>query len=271
MEKIEVEKEWFAKLNPYQALFCPRILESETGVLKMSLEPGTALNEVIVYDNLRPEIWREIIRKIMKVHHDVFFIQYDIPQYAYEMCFDAYFLKVKKRLSQVWGQFQMEEEGFVTDFVLSTGLELCKDPWWSDCIHGDSHLGNILYDPYTGSIKFVDPKGSFGTMVGTAGDLRYDMAKLLQDFYCGYAMIIDGRYHWDDETGEFFIDWIDGSDDLLQYLEGELQEYGHNVDLLKRLSIVLLLTAIPFHADSERRQFAMYARACQLINNLTNI
>lgn len=270
-DKIEVEKQWFSKLNPYQALFCPRILNSEDGVLEMSLEPGTPLNEVIVYDNLRPEIWREIIRKIMKIHHDVFYTQNGMPEYSYEMCFEAYFLKAKARMAQVWENFHMEEDGFVTDFVVNTGLELCKNPWWSECIHGDSHLGNILYEPYTGSIKFVDPKGSFGSMVGTAGDLRYDMGKLLQDFYCGYAMIVDGRYHWDEETCEFHIDWIDGSDDLLQYLERELEEYGHDVNLLKKLAILLLLTAIPFHKDNERRQYAMYSRATQLINSLSNI
>jgi dTDP-glucose pyrophosphorylase len=269
--KIEVEKKWFAKLRPFQALFCPRILDSDEGVLEMSLEPGTALNEVIVYDNLRPEIWREIIRKIMKIHHEVFYVQNGIPEYSYENCFEAYFLKVKSRMDQVWRHLKMEEDESVTDFVLSTGLELCKSPWWSECIHGDSHLGNILYEPYTGSIKFVDPKGSFGSMEGTAGDLRYDMGKLLQDFYCGYAMIIDGRYHWDNETCEFSIDWIDGSDDLLQYMEKELEEYGHDVALLKRLSILLLLTAIPFHEDSERRQRAMYSRALQLIESITNI
>jgi hypothetical protein len=39
--------------------------------------------------------------------------------------------------------------------------------------------------------------------------------------------------------------------------------------MLKRLSVLLLITAIPFHADNPERQQAMFARGRQLINNLT--
>lgn len=266
--KIEAEKSWFRGLTEHQSLFCPRILASDAGVLKMSLEPGTPLNEVLVYDNLRKDIWHDIIRKILKVHHDVFY-SYDQGNLAYDAqrkaCFDAYFLKNDGRMADITNIFTHEPR--VLEFVESTSLELCRAPLWSACMHGDSHLGNIIYDPHSGNLKFVDPRGSFGEIYGNQGDLRYDMAKLLQDFYCGYAMIMANRYTWESDD-MIKIDWSPGTEDLSEFLEAELRGQGYDVHLLKRLAIVLLITAIPFHADSLERQRALYYRGKNLIENL---
>jgi glucose-1-phosphate thymidylyltransferase len=100
-EKIEAEKMWFTGLDEEQSLFCPRILNSEYGTLRMSLEPGIALNEVLVYDNLRTDAWHGIIRKILTVHHDVFLSYVDEEtidrEDSYKYCFEQYFVKTKKR------------------------------------------------------------------------------------------------------------------------------------------------------------------------------
>lgn len=266
--KIECEKNWFQGLKEHQSLFCPRILESEEGVLKMTLEPGTPLNEVLVYDNLRKDIWHDIIRKILKVHHDVFYgYEYGdlLRTEQREACFKAYFLKNDTRMAEISDMFGHMAE--VTEFVESTSLELCRYPIWSACMHGDSHLGNIIYDPHSGNLKFVDPRGSFGGLLGNQGDLRYDMAKLLQDFYCGYAMIMANRYTWKTDE-EVEIDWAPGTEDLSEFLEAELKGHGYDVKILKRLAIVLLITAIPFHSDSFERQQALYYRGLNLIKKL---
>lgn len=271
--KIEREKQWFSYLNENQRLFCPRILSSGKGVLKMTLEPGTALNEVMVYDNLRIDVWHDIIRKVLKVHHDVFYTPLtDIEMLAdtestiFHNCFAAYFLKNRSRMKQITATFGHPE---VEEFVNNTSMELCKQPIWSTVIHGDSHLGNIIYDPFSGAIKFVDPRGEFGNHTGSMGDLRYDMGKLLQDFYCGYAMIMADRYEIVGK--EVKINWVGDTWKLSAFLETELTNHGYDVELLKRLAIILLVTAIPFHADNPQRQKAFFFRALNLINSRTNI
>jgi hypothetical protein len=94
------------------------------------------------------------------------------------------------------------------------------------------------------------------------------MGKLLQDFYCGYAMIMANRYKKNaDET--VTIDWVPGTEKLSEFLEQELKNKGYDVYMLKRLSVLLLMTAIPFHADDKNRQEAMFARGKQLIKELT--
>lgn len=263
-DKIEAERLWISSLNEEQSMFCPRVLKSEPGSLKMSLEPGTALNEVLVYDNLRTDIWHEIIRKILKVHHQVFYSMDDrtaSSDQASKYCFDQYYIKTRQRIYDISAHVKLGKTQ--SNFLLDTAIKLSANPKWSQVIHGDSHLGNIIYDPHSGNIKFVDPRGVFGK-TWTQGDLRYDMGKLLQDFYCGYAMIMANRYKWVGE--EVVIDWVDGTETLSSFLELELRCLGYDVDLLKRLAILLLITAIPFHSDNRDRQLAMYARGKQLID-----
>lgn len=270
-KKIEDEKQWFLKLDPWQSQFIPRILPAERGELVMSLEPGTALNEVMVYDNLRPDIWHDIIRKIFDVHHNVFKRQSSLGiNQMKEECFRSYVIKNVDRLDQMNETLLVSQIEFVKvrEFVEQTGFELCKHPesYWSSVMHGDSHLGNLIYDPHSGSIKFVDPRGSFGNLKGTEGDMRYDMAKLLQDFYCGYSMMMAGRYTVKDKIVE--IDWVPGTDKLSSILEQLLEEQNYDVIQLKKLAIVLLVTAIPFHEDDPNRQMAFWKRSVQLIDSL---
>jgi glucose-1-phosphate thymidylyltransferase len=261
--KIEMEKQWFLELDENQSLFCPRILKSPKGVMKMSLEPGTALNEVLVYDNLRADVWHDIIRKILKVHHEVFYTKMMVVEEFQYHCFTAYFLKNQSRMGKITQMFGHPE---VEEFVLQTSLDLCKDPVWSGVMHGDSHLGNIIYDPFSGAIKFVDPRGEFGHHKGTMGDLRYDMGKLLQDFYCGYAMIMADRYEIIGK--EVKINWVGDTWKLSGFLQSELENLGYDVNLLKKLAIVLLVTAIPFHSDNPKRQKAFFYRALNLIKTI---
>ena len=273
-KKIEQEKNWFQSLNQVQSLFCPRVLESDKGVLEMSLEPGVALNEVLVYDNLRTDVWHEIIRKIIRVHHEVFFCVDPIDARVKDsslLCFKNYFQRNRDRLDTIFEMVPTSQDNqiILKSFFERTALELCKNPVWSGVIHGDSHLGNIVYDPHSGNIKFVDPRGSFGESVGTAGDMRYDMGKLLQDFYCGYAMMMAERYRLvkRDNIEVVEIDWVENSSGLQHFLIAELQDHGYDVNLLKDLAILLLLTAIPFHADDPRRQKAFLTRCLNLIES----
>lgn len=271
--KIELEKKWFKSLSEIQSIFVPRIFASCHGELMMSLEPGTALNEVLVYDNLRNDVWHQIIRKILNIHHNVFFTQGLVKTSDIQkICFESYFVKNSERMQEITNTFGHPE---VREFVENVSLELCKKPKWTLCLHGDSHLGNILYDPYSGNIRFVDPRGSFGSSEGIQGDLRYDMGKLLQDFYGGYSMIMADRYTLNifekeevEPTKHVTIDWVGDSESLSDFLIVELLGYGYDVELLMKLAIVLLVTAIPFHADSPKRQSALFYRSLDLINEL---
>ncbi|KAL8746943.1 MAG: hypothetical protein Q9190_001105 [Brigantiaea leucoxantha] len=55
-------------------------------------------------------------------------------------------------------------------------------------IHGDTHLGNILYDEGKDDFHLVDPRGY------PVCDIFYDLGKLSQSYHGGYDLIHEGRH-----------------------------------------------------------------------------
>lgn len=267
--KIQMEKEWFENIPEEASLFCPRVLTSDEGVLLMSQEPGTPLNETWLYENLRVDIWKTIVDKILRIHNEVFAScagQAADPEDWKKAMQEMYIDKNLKRLEEYCKDYP--EYDYVYDFVKKTGEDLVNThPSWSSVLHGDSHLGNILFDPLSGSIKLVDPRGKFGHIKGTEGDLRYDMAKMTQDFYMNYADILANNYKIvDDEVVLYRDDAVNVQ--LINHLRTRLTEYGYDWQLIFRLAIVLIITCIPFHYEDPKRQKAFWLHSLKKIKSL---
>jgi len=275
-EKINLEYKWFASLPEKPSLFCPRVLHSEIGELVMSQEPGTPLNEMWLYDNLRYDVWTTIVDKILAIHNDVFKKELgknvkDSFEWIRAMK-EMYVTKNLKRLVQMEKDIpNLDDFNLVYDFVEKTGQELVESGVdWSYYMHGDSHLGNILFEPLQGSIKFVDPRGEFGHIQGTEGDMRYDMAKLTQDFYLNYADIVAGNYIMDINDNVFLYRDNALANQMCQHLKKRLTEYGYNWEQIFKLSIVLVITCIPFHAEDRQRQRAFWSMAVNRIKSIND-
>jgi len=273
-DKIEREKNWFKSLPEKASLFCPRVLKSEEGELVMSQEPGTPLNEMWLYDNLRSDVWKTIVDKILAIHNDVFSkLDNKDAKNSFEWIRamkEMYETKNLKRLVQMKKDLpNLPEFDLVYDFVKNTGEELAVSGVnWSYYLHGDSHLGNILFEPLQGSIKFVDPRGQFGHIEGTEGDMRYDMAKMSQDFYLNYADILAGNYAMDvDYNVHLFRDDSLGNQ-MCQHLKKKFTEYGYDWQQIFKLAIMLVITCIPFHAEDRQRQRAFWSVALSRIKSL---
>jgi len=272
--KIETEKQWFLALPQKPSLFCPRVLNSEPGTLVMSQEPGTALNETWLYENLRYDIWTQIVDKLLKIHNEVFLeeITADLAISQEEKIKAMTEMYLTKNLQRLEKYKDWPEYDTVYKFVKETAEELinsgCK---WTPFLHGDSHLGNILFEPMQGSMKLVDPRGEFGHLQGTQGDMRYDMAKMTQDFYMNYADILAGNYKIVGEPGEvksleLYRDTT-LSRQLSNYLKKRLTDYGYDWQQIFKLSIVLIVTCIPFHYDDINRQRAFWMQSVNRIKN----
>lgn len=272
--KIEMEKNWFTSLPEKPALFCPRVLESEVGELVMSQEPGTPLNEMWLYDNLRFDVWTTIVDKILKIHNEVFLTeagrasdQEEIKKSLHEM----YVTKNVKRVDEMKTSIpNLPEFDLVRKFVEDTGNELVESGVkWTSYLHGDSHLGNILFEPLQGSIKLVDPRGKFGHLEGTQGDMRYDMAKMTQDFYLNYADILAGNYTMDIDNNVYLYRDDALSNQMCQHMKKKFTEYGYDWEQIFKLAIVLIITCIPFHSEDEQRQRAFWSMAVNRIKALS--
>ncbi|HEU4686597.1 MAG TPA: phosphotransferase, partial [Nitrospira sp.] len=135
-------------------------------------------------------------------------------------------------------------------------------------IHGDLCCGNILYDPRTSLIKFIDPRGEFFEE-GCHGDPRYDMAKLLHSFHGGYDFVLHEMYQLavlgSDRYDLTLLRSRSARDAEVLLFDLLAGTTGYEAADLRLLEALLFLTMLPFHCDDGRRQTALYLRGLVLL------
>jgi len=271
--KIENEKNWYLGLPENIQILTPRVLKSNSGTLVMSQEPGTPLNEMWLYEDLTDDTWKRIIDKTLLIHNKIFYQSRYIPKSSKLDRFAArkemYLTKNIDRLTEIsFLPFAQKNIKMIRDFVRVTGELLIEDEGrWSPHFHGDSHMGNILFEPLQGSMKFLDPRGKFGNIVGIEGDMYYDMAKIAQDFLLRYPEILSGHYHFSGDNFdqlEFYRN-DERSKTMLKHFRKRIGEYGYIPNLVLMLATVLIITCIPFHKDDPERQKAFWYMAVNVI------
>lgn len=156
-------------------------------------------------------------------------------------------------------------QGFLKDHVLDN---YCSDEQLT-FMHGDMCFSNILcgYDDNKNVVlKFIDPRGSFGTK-GCLGDVYYDLAKLMHS--------IDGKYEafiYD----RFEVEALDPSTFWLTYHDYELQPLtelfsdrlfsDYDETKIKVIQGLIYIGMCARHYDSHDRQLAMYLTGVRILN-----
>ena len=107
-------------------------------------------------------------------------------------------------------------------------------------MHGDLHLGNILYNQTTDQFKFIDPRGQYGDLVETTlGDNLYDYCKLSHDLIHGYNAMQNGVEH-NRVVTDVFVKL--------------LKKHGLPIKEIHDGGLLLLATCIPLHYEDAVRQ-----------------
>ena len=143
-------------------------------------------------------------------------------------------------------------------------------------IHGDFCLANILINPSTLDIKFVDPRGSFGA-VNCFGDPRYDLAKLKHSFDGGYEYLIHKKYttvYHSMFKGFFFQNLIERyytitfENSNYKLFKGNLEEMLPELtrEDIKIIEGFIFLGMIARHDDDPKRQEAMFYIGQKILN-----
>ena len=136
------------------------------------------------------------------------------------------------------------------------GLNLLSSSAIGAAIHGDLCFSNILHDPRSGIIRFLDPRGSFGRR-GHFGDQRYDIAKLHHSMVGKYDHLVSGQF--DLKANDRVYDLEIGETSFQRkvveiYRNTVLNEYPESeIDLITGL---IFLGLSPLHVESEPRQVA---------------
>lgn len=236
-EILRPEIQWYTKLNANQKLFVPTIIDSgiiknDLAYIKMTLETGVLLSDLLVYDNLPITTWDYLLDKIFRIMHEVFYTEDTTNLIKLK---EMYIQKTVDRLET----FRFSRS--IYDKLLLLGDMSCDNPKWSSIIHGDLHTGNIIFEPISGKMKLIDPRGSFGgKQPCTEGDQYYDMFKLAHDLYWGYNHMLAGLEHNRSDIKDLFCKY--------------LVQYGYNVEKVTQGGLLLLATCIPLHNDHPERQ-----------------
>lgn len=140
-------------------------------------------------------------------------------------------------------------------------------------VHGDMCFSNILCgfdERKIPIIKFVDPRGSFGSEFGPYGDQIYDLAKLLHSLNGKYELIIYDKY-------DLFI-----NDNQIHFSFGNLEEryktilkiFDEEIFLNHNKKDILMIEGLIYvgmcarHYDSINRQKIMYSTGIKILNEV---
>jgi len=235
-----------------------------------------------------PTWWSPVIKRLLGITKE--FRQYpgnlnSGDSYAMYVIKTVGRLAALRRIDESWSDLlDLNEElilgksydgwAVLKDGVLDRAEELC-DPKYCTFIHGDFHLGNILFDEGSRVVKLLDPRGSFGRS-GIYGDCRYDLAKLRHSIHGGYNHIVADKFaaaRKDNSIG-FMLNISGGNHRGVQRgLDNAITAIGRDefdddnfLADVRFIEGLLFLSMIPLHADYPKRQLAMFATAIQILN-----
>jgi len=233
------EKQWYLNLSPTQSMFTPKILPHKKNLI-LSYESGTLLSDLMLYENIRESTWEYIIDKLFDIKLSYF--NTPMPSHNTENTWSQFqtnacqmwLLKLDERLNLV-PEFTQEEK----DKLMKMSIEVLSSCSEINGMHGDLHLGNIIYNQQTDQMKFIDPRGQYGSSIGLAGDNIYDFAKLAHDAYHGYNSMVSNVPHNPIVKNLF----------LKALLKNDL-----NVGSILNGGLILIASCIPLHYDCKERQ-----------------
>jgi glucose-1-phosphate thymidylyltransferase len=244
IETIENERSWYRELDWRQQLFVPRFIDNPNALI-LSYEPGILLSDLMMYEDLPLSTWEYILDKIFHIMTSYFHqTQTKTTDAIYTFSTNCKSIWIDKSESRLKGvPFNHD----VKDQLMKYAAQIHKKCEPVPCMHGDLHLGNILYNVQNDKLSFIDPRGKYGTIEGTLGDNLYDWAKLAHDVVLGYNHIISD------------IDYPRQCD-MNAIFKKLCRKYGVNYDLAVKGGVLLLATCIPLHSDSHMRQKRLMKR-----------
>lgn len=150
---------------------------------------------------------------------------------------------------------------------------LIKDDFYFS--HGDLCFSNILFDPNSFSIKFIDPRGYLKDQNESFRTVYYDLAKLSHSFHGLYDLIIydliEIVFDNDGELG--FNHLLD--DHYKNLLQNKFDEFitllGYDIKLIRLVESSLFLSMIPLHQDSQKKMLAQFIQATKSFSDFQDL
>lgn len=292
-EKLINEIEWFEKLPKELQYLTPRVYNSskkgKVFIEQEYLYRHSTLSDLYIYGDLPISKWQEILMSLKSIIRE--FEDWQNPGFLWSSwekdVINMYVVKTIRRLRDVVKDEKLDHETkyyYMINNRKVFSLNEIIDRLQDDVVemklfensrygitHGDLCFSNILYDTAVGSIKLIDPRGSFGQN-GIWGDLNYDVAKLSHSINGCYDFIVNGAFTLTKNknpvtTTTLKIPTLTKKHREIGELFNGLFEYDNRQMMIEGL---LFLSMIPLHYDKPKQQEAFLVRGLELYTQAIN-
>lgn len=298
-ERLAEEIKFYENIPKEFLIWFPRILDSwsRDGIhsFEMELYSYSNLGEFLVNDSLAGKLslqdWENIAdlfsciltkfashRKqdaILKDEIKSMYVDKTLREYRNLIDNFPYFNELSKEktlningkaclsFDEIW----KNNENLLTKILFTDDLE-------SPCFtHGDMCFSNILFNKHQTNnnlctIKFIDPRGKFGNLVGT-GDQTYDLAKLMHSVHGGYEYFINDKFTVVEHAKNSFLkSYSNNNKEKIFEIFNRKLFAKRNVEKIKLIEGLIYIGMVARHSDSFQRQLAMYLTGIEILNDV---
>jgi len=289
-EKFVAEIQWLINLPNQLKVLSPRVLEyslnQENSFVTMEYYSYQTMTEIWLFSNFNKRVLKSIIDKVLEI---LYLFTQEKRTVSKEDYNSVYLDKTLKRVALIQKQqhknleqlLSGNEEGYVSinnrklkswsllqEKVISEIKNLYNEN--DNClIHGDYCFSNLLYDINSGVLRLIDPRGIWGT--SSAGDIKYDIAKLRHSIVGDYDFIVNDLFLLTvNNTGiTYKIENTKSQLKAKKYFDNLISK-EFNLKDIKLIEGLLFLSMIPLHANSSDRQVVLLAKAIEKLNDFSN-
>ena len=286
IDKLENEIDYVKKLPKDIAIYFPRILGTDLSnsksIIKMEYYGYPTLSEYMLFWDLNSGLWVNIFDALKVVCTD--FNNHKYHSITIDIYLEFYIGKTFSRLTEFKKQLGKKNKIFSDELIINNNkyknMFLLKNEieeklnkfyhYKNFCVmHGDLCFNNILYDLYSGTIRLIDARGSFGpSMIGIYGDQLYDISKLSHSVIGLYDYIVNGFYSYDEDKGKYRYKIHERKNHgIVRELNKEfISHFGYKLSDISLIMGLLFVAMTPLHNDDENRQKVFYLQGIKLLN-----
>jgi choline kinase len=284
--KLEQEAHWYKNLPVDLQALTPRVFDFRQvaggAELVMEYYGYPTLTEKFVYASLAPGFWQAMLETMFGLAKRFSEEACDLDGKVMEA---MYATKTFSRLEELkaqnpyWHRVLALPEVTVNGrklagvkelegYIRQKTAELAGNAKGS-LIHGDLCFNNILFEPVSGVVKLIDPRGDFGQGMSVYGDIRYDIAKLRHSFCGRYDYITEGLFNLTHDIGgtEVALDFAAHPVEDAEGMFDELAaQFGFDCEEIRFIEALLFLSMLPLHSDSLQKQKAFFYQGLVKLN-----
>ena len=271
IQKLQNEARWFREVPDELFRFLPRVvLPPNLENYQVQYIRAITLSEKVLYGETGQIDWKFIFDSLENWLNDASAFQGEGEEDLEPIWFQSSF---SARQSEILSNSKLDAriaaEMATKGEILSNAIEevsvrMQQEPLC--VVHGDLILSNILVSERDRTFKLIDPRGGF-SRASIYGPPIYEWAKIAQSIYGRYEEILAAEYLWQDnrEGSEivFFEDRERNSN--YQKMQDWFESRCPYPSVAKKLSGLLLISAIPFHFEDPKRVLAMFHMGIRLI------